>query len=207
MAMQTVAAPPKTTLPSLIREGLAKQRDDALIERVGGVWTPTSSERALQRVIDVACGLRDLGLNPGDRVALLAQNCVDWLVSDFGVLLAGLVVVPIFPTQALDQVEYILQNSEAKLLLVDSKPALQRLQPIRGSLPSVVLFESDAPDSLAALEMRGAQARARHPDWPVAFESQIRPDDLAVLIYTSGTTGRPKGVMLSQNNVAFNVQA
>ena len=201
--MQTDAAY-RSTLPALIRQGLSAPRPDALIERVAGVWTPTSSERLMERIENLACGLRDLGTAAGDRIALIAPNSVDWIVSDFGILVAGLVVVPVFPTQALDQVQYILENSEAKAVLVDSQAAADRLKTIP-NLPPVFVFAAQGDGSLAELEARGARARAAHPENPRAFEAAIDPEDLAVLIYTSGTTGMPKGVMLTHHNIAFTV--
>ncbi len=198
----------RITLPKLIRDAVTPNpRSEALIERQNGVWKPTSDLQMLERVENLACGLRDLGLSAGDRVALISQDCVDWVIADFGVLFAGCVVVPIFPTQALDQVHYILENSQVKLILVDSLVAAQRLRTLPIVLAPIVVFESVGDDSLAMLERRGAEARVSHPDWPQAFETQIQPDDLAILIYTSGTTGEPKGVMLTHHNLGFVVQS
>jgi len=103
--------PPKETLPALIRRSLSEPRDAALVERVDGTWTPISADDLLARVTNLACAIRDAGLSQGDRVALIAADCVNWIVADFATLFAGCVVVPIFPTQAPDQVAYILQNS------------------------------------------------------------------------------------------------
>ena len=199
--------PARETLPALIRRGLADAREAALVERVNGAWTPTSSTQLLERATNLACAIRDAGLSTGDRVALIAPDSVDWIVADFAILLAGCVVVPIFPTQAADQVAYILGNSEAKLIFTDSPAAASRLRHLNFDLPPVVIFQSDGQDSLAAFEARGTAARAQHPDWPAAFEAGVKPDDLAVLIYTSGTTGEPKGVMLSHYNLAFTAQS
>ena len=124
----SVEIPAKETLPSLIRTALAQQRAEALVERVAGAWTPTSSERLLERVENVACAIRDAGLEAGDRVALVSHNCVDWIVCDFATLFAGCVVVPIYPTQALDHTAYILEHSGARLLFVDGAETLDRLR-------------------------------------------------------------------------------
>ncbi len=195
------------TLPALIRRSLEQKRESVLVERVNGTWTPTSSDQLLERVQHVACAIRDAGLQSGDRVALIASDCVDWIVADFAILFAGCVVVPVFPTQAADQVSYILENSQAKLIFVDTEHAAQRLAELPVSLPPVVVFASTGADSLSAFESRGAQVRAAHPDWPQQFESEQQPNDLAVLIYTSGTTGEPKGVMLSHHNLGFTAQS
>jgi long-chain acyl-CoA synthetase len=199
--------PPKETLPALIRRSLSEPRDAALVERVDGTWTPISADDLLARVTNLACAIRDAGLSQGDRVALIAADCVNWIVADFATLFAGCVVVPIFPTQAPDQVAYILQNSESKLIFADTLPAAERLRHLAVPLPRLVVFEGKGDDSLAAFEARGAQVHAQHPDWPQTFEAAIDADQMAVLIYTSGTTGEPKGVMLSHYNIGFNAQS
>ncbi len=190
--------PPKKTLPQLVREALARENAYALVERVAGKWTPASSAAVLARVENVAAAIRKAGLVEGDRVALISHDCVDWVVCAFATLFAGCVVVPIYPTQALDQTGYILGHSGAKLLFVDTAHARDRLRAVP-SLPRAVVFEGQGDESLTAFEARGAQA-------PRATTSAT-PDDLAVLIYTSGTTGNPKGVMLTHDNVGFDAQS
>ncbi|MBV9718859.1 MAG: long-chain fatty acid--CoA ligase [Candidatus Eremiobacteraeota bacterium] len=204
--MLSAALPAKETLPSLIRRALAQPRDEVLVERVGGTWTPTSSERLLQRVYDVACAIRGSGLGAGDRVALIAHNCIDWIVCDFATFFAGCVVVPIYPTQALDHLGYILEHSGAQLLFVDNETTAARVGDSGAPAATLVRFDSLGPDGLAAFEARGAALRAAQPSLPAAYEATLLPDDLAVLIYTSGTTGSPKGVMLSHDNLSFNAQ-
>jgi long-chain acyl-CoA synthetase len=112
-------------------------------------------------------------------------------------------VVPIYPTQALDHMSYIIEHSEARLIFADSLATLERLRESGAALPRVVRFDSGDADGLRAFEARGEEIRAAHPELPSAYEATLLPDDLAVLIYTSGTTGQPKGVMLSHDNLAF----
>jgi long-chain acyl-CoA synthetase len=200
------ALPAKETLPTLIRRALSEPRDEALVERIDGSWKPISSERLLERVENVACAIRDAGLAAGDRVALVSQNCADWIVCDFATFFAGCVVVPIYPTQALDHMAYILEHSGARLLFVDSHITSERIRDSGAALPRVVRFDSADPDGLTAFERRGAEVRRADAELPVAYEATIAPDDLAVLIYTSGTTGPPKGVMLSHDNLGFDAQ-
>jgi long-chain acyl-CoA synthetase len=199
--------PAKETLPALIRRSLSFTRDAVLIERAGGKWTPLSSEQLLARIEHLASAIRDAGLSQGDRVALIAADCVDWVAADFATLFAGCVVVPIFPTQAPDQVAYILENSQAKLVFTDTLLAAERLGQLAVELPRLIVFEGKDENSLAAFESHGAAIRGQHADWPQVFEAAIKPDDMAVLIYTSGTTGEPKGVMLSHYNIGFTAQS
>ncbi|HTX58396.1 MAG TPA: long-chain fatty acid--CoA ligase [Verrucomicrobiae bacterium] len=199
--------PPKETLPHLVRRALAQPRDETVLERVGGAWTPTSSAKLLERVENVACAIRDAGLGAGDKVALVAHDCVDWIVCAFATFSAGCVVVPIYPTQALDHTAYILEHSESKLVFVDSAATLEHLRQSGAAMRNVVAFDGSGDPGLAAFEARGASVRAQNPELPQTYEAALHPDDLAVLIYTSGTTGNPKGVMLSHDNVAFDAQA
>ncbi|MBV8196581.1 MAG: AMP-binding protein, partial [Candidatus Eremiobacteraeota bacterium] len=187
----------------MIRSALAEPREDAVLERAQGSWMPVSSARLLERVQNLACAIRDAGLNAGDRVALISHNCVDWIVADFATIFAGCVVVPIYPTQALDHLAYILTHSEARLIFADSNATEERLRESGAALPRVVSFDSGG---LHAFEARGAEIRARNPQLPGAYEDALHPDDLAVLIYTSGTTGVPKGVMLSHDNLGYDAQ-
>ncbi|MBV9270447.1 MAG: long-chain fatty acid--CoA ligase [Candidatus Eremiobacteraeota bacterium] len=204
--MQTIAAR-RETLPQLILRCLEKQRDAALVERTGGKWTPLSSEALLKRVNDLACAIRDCGLGAGDRVGLISPNRIDWIVADFATLFAGCVVVPIFPTQAVDQVGFILNDSQAKLLFIDKQSSVDRLKPLASRLPRTIVFDGEGENSLRNFEERGASVRALHPEQPACFQESQNAGDVAVLIYTSGTTGQPKGVMLTHYNLASNANA
>ncbi len=199
--------PAKETLPNLIRRALSEAREDALVERVNGTWKPVSAAIVLDRVESIACAIRDAGLDQGDRVALIAHDCIDWVICDFATFFAGCVVVPVFPTQALDHTAFILQHADAKLLFVDTPDALARLRGANVELPPTIVFESRDANSLDAFERRGAEIRRAHPELPANYHAQLKPEDLAVLIYTSGTTGVPKGVMLSHDNLGFDAQS
>ena len=199
--------PARETLPALLRRSLLPPREGVLYERVNGAFTPIGSAELLSRVERLACAIRDAGLNAGDRVALISADRIDWVAADLAILFAGCVVVPIFPTQALDQVGYILRDSEAKLIFADTPRAAERLRGADVPLPPIVVFDASGEGSLADFEARGERARSDRPQWPSAFEGERNPDDLAVLIYTSGTTGDPKGVMLSHYNLVSNTVA
>jgi long-chain acyl-CoA synthetase len=198
--------PAPQTLPVLIRAALAEPRDEVLIERVAAHWTPTSSARLLERVENLACAIRDAGLNEGDRIALVSHNCVDWVACDFATLFAGCVVVPIYPTQALDHTAHILEHSGARLIFTDNETTAQHLREAGAVATRIVLFDSAGDDGLKQFEARGAQVRAKRPDIVSTYAGNVKPDELAVLIYTSGTTGPPKGVMLSHDNLGFDAQ-
>jgi long-chain acyl-CoA synthetase len=192
-----MALPPRKTLPQLVREVLHRPRSLQFVERVDGVWKPTSPAELLARVENLAAAIRGAGLDRGDRVALISHDCIDWIVVAFATLFADCVVVPIYPTQALDQTAYILEHSGAKLLFIDTPAALERLNAI--AKPRAIVFEGSGDSSLPAFESGGATL--------ARVASTATPDELAVLIYTSGTTGNPKGVMLTHDNIGFDAQS
>ena len=183
------------TLPALLRSALGAARPDALLERSGDAWVPLSSERALTRIESIARALRER-CAAGDRVAIISSNRVDWIISNLGILFARCVSVPIFPTQTLEHVAYILKDCDAKLVFADAAAA-KRLTSLNLHIP-VVDFDGDGPSSLRAFEDRGATLGTPLDD------AQAQPGDLAVLAYTSGTTGVPKGVMLTHGNLVHN---
>ncbi|HEX3463645.1 MAG TPA: long-chain fatty acid--CoA ligase [Candidatus Elarobacter sp.] len=192
------------TLPAFIAEHLAAPRPDALAERRAGRTVLLSSTEVHRRAAALAHALRARGIARGDRVALLANNAVDWLVADFGILYAGAVVVPMFATTADDQVAYILADSEAKLLFVDDAARAAQLRAAVPNAPPIIALAGDGDETLAAL-VRAGEAQAGDDALLRSYTDGIGEDELAVLIYTSGTTGQPKGVMLSHRNLVSDV--
>ena len=195
------------TLPAFIAEHLAYARPVALAEVRGGRTVPLSAHEVHQRAAAVAKALRDRGIARGDRVAILANNCVAWLIADFGILYAGGVVVPMFATTADDQIQFIFADSEAKLAFVDDAKCAAHLRAAVPNAPPIVAFDDDGPDGFAALVRAGVGAGESDPASDpalAAYYDGVGVDELAVLIYTSGTTGQPKGVMLSHRNLVSN---
>lgn len=192
-------------LSEFIAAALREPRERAFAERRGAPeWTFTSSTRMLDRAGAIARALRAAGAVPGDRVALISNNRVDWLAADFGILFAGCVSVPVFATLALDQLEYIFRDCDAKLAFVEGAADAERVRAACPGAPRLIHFDGSGPDSLAEFERLGASLASPASTGPA---EQAGPDDLAVLIYTSGTTGNPKGVMLSHRNLISNTLA
>lgn len=182
-------------MPALLRGALSGGRLDALSERRGGAWVASSGDELLRRAETIARALRERCVS-GDRIAILSGNRVDWIVANIGILLARCVSVPIFPTQTLEHIAFILKDCEAQLIFVDA-PAWKRLQKLDVAIP-IIRFDGDGEHTLAAFEDRGAQLSTDLDD------DRTEAEDLAVLAYTSGTTGAPKGVMLSHRNLVSN---
>jgi long-chain acyl-CoA synthetase len=192
------------TLPQFIHDALQQPRERAFAERRGAPdWTYWSTTKMLGRVNAIAYAIRDGGVEPGERVAVISNNRVDWIAADFGVLFAGCVSVPVFATLALDQIEYIFNDCSAKLCFVETAAEAERLRAACPSTPRCIVFDGSGPDSLAEFEAAGARAAQADPLRLATFAGSD-PEALAVLIYTSGTTGNPKGVMLSHRNLVSN---
>ncbi|HYX81671.1 MAG TPA: long-chain fatty acid--CoA ligase, partial [Gemmatimonadales bacterium] len=187
----------------------------AFRSKVGGAWVGITHREALERVQAISLGLRELGIQPGDKVAIISENRPEWALTDYACLTARATDVPIYPTLPAKQTEYILRDSDSVLAFVSTQTQLDKLLEVKESLPRlqhIVVFNGLSAGqkpgvlSLAALEAKGRAAASTYPTWR-ADALSAGPEDLATLIYTSGTTGDPKGVMLSHYNIWSNVQA
>jgi long-chain acyl-CoA synthetase len=166
-------------------------------------------------VRSTAAGLQELGLTRGDRVAILSENRLEWVVVDFACLCTGVLDVPIYSTLTVPQVGYILENSQAKMVFVsDAGQAEKALAASRqiGRDVRVVMFDAAAPPEEGVLMWRDFLEHGRHAaaDADQHFRAgalEARPDDVATVLYTSGTTGDPKGVTLTHNNLYSNVKS
>lgn len=174
-------------------------------------WHDITGAQLAEDVRNLTVGLYLHGIRHGDRVALLADSCPEWAVTDYAILATGAINVPIYPTQALDQVEFILRNSGAKILFVSGSKLLRRIQPALDNLkskerPQLVMFEDAKSDNLTMVDLKraGSDELSRQPDLYNQLSSKSSPDDMATIIYTSGTTGVPKGVMLTHRNLVSN---
>jgi long-chain acyl-CoA synthetase len=189
------------------------QKPDRMMVKADGAWKPISTEEFETSVRRLSLGFQDLGLKPGDRVALLSENRPEWVMADFATLCSGGVTVPIYTSLLPDQVRYIIEDSGAKIVVCSDRDLLGKVEAVRTALPSVehvVLIEGDPPArALAFSDVMDRGSRLEKAS-PGAFEraaEAVRPGDLASIIYTSGTTGLPKGVMLSHANFTSNVDS
>ena len=178
-----------------------------------GNWREISSAAFRAAVEELSLGLRQLGLEPGDRVALLSENRPEWAFADLASLAAGAVVVPIYATLTPLQVLYILNDSESKLAFVSSPSQAQKILALRAEakpLRQLIVFDATPVAGTVSLEevrRRGREALTAEPRSVRERAAQTQAAELATLIYTSGTTGDPKGVMLSHANLVSNVLA
>ncbi|HEV7682634.1 MAG TPA: long-chain fatty acid--CoA ligase [Pyrinomonadaceae bacterium] len=187
-------------------------RHDTLNYKRDGAWVSISAVEMLKRIHAIAAGLYSLGVRRGDRVAILSESRPEWVLTDAACMFATAIDVPIYPTLMAPQVRYILNDSGARVLVVQNEEKFQAISAVIAECPAiehVVFFEKPATDaagiSLAQLEERGRALLETQPDLLNDAVRQIKPDDLATIIYTSGTTGEPKGVMLTHVNLVSNL--
>lgn len=204
------------TLAEVFLDGAARHGGVAASRRAAdGGWETFERAELVRRVRAVTAGLRTIGCEPGEKLAILSHTRLEWALADWASLLGGYVTVTVYPTLPADQVLHILRDSEARLVFAADAEQLAKLVAVENQLEhlrSVVLFDpaADSPTgdlrvtTLDELEAagRGSEAEARVE----AEAERIRPEDIATLIYTSGTTGTPKGVMLSHGNLYANIR-
>lgn len=204
-----------SSVPGLcLTAALKHAKPDALNHKIGSEWTNISAETFVERVRNVALGLVELGIKPGDRIALLSENRPEWSIADFAILSLGAINVPIYTTQAVDQIRYILTDSGARAIFVSNRKLLRHARKALEGLDfleKIIFFDDPDGDdivrsiTLESLEKSGQERAINKPAAFGAYLRAIRPNDLATIIYTSGTTGEPKGVMLTHANFVSNV--
>ena len=150
----------------------------------------------------LSLGLIDLGVQKGDKVAILANTRPEWTYYDFAALTAGATVVPIYQTNSPEECQYVLENSDAKVVIVEDSEQLEKIRQVRDRCPKlehVILMTGSSDDAISAEELveRGASHEAS--EWEERWRS-VGPDDICTFIYTSGTTGPPKGCVISHGN-------
>ena len=178
-----------------------------------GEYQPVSWEQARVGIEETALGLLDLGVQPGDRVAILSENRPEWAIADLGILSAGAVTVPIYATLTGKETEYILRNSGARVLFVSNPEMMGKVVHLQKELDlKIVLFDAPYRVSgprvwwLGELLGLGNTASAQQREGLARQIRQGNPEDHASIIYTSGTTGDPKGVVLTHANFLSNCE-
>jgi long-chain acyl-CoA synthetase len=197
------------TLSELFLKAAELNKPDCLQHKVDGKYLPISTAELVDRVRRLAKALVDLGLQRGDRVALMSENGPHWPTVDFATLCVGGVLAPIYPTLLPDQAAYIARDCSAKIVVAETAAHLEGLLSHAKELPDVqhyVLIKGSSTDprvtTLDALIDKGKGVNVAEFE---AWARAATPADLATLIYTSGTTGTPKGVMLTHGNITSNV--
>lgn len=173
----------------------------------GNVWHSLDWKQVAQKVLDLAGGLRKLGVKAGDRVSIFSHTRYEWTLADLAILACGGITVPVYESSTADAAAYIISNAEVKIVLVDAVAQLQKIQQFHSTLPNlkqIIIFDpqkgmkkEEGVYSLDQLFMLGSGLGEA-----VLKESmaKLTPESMASYVYTSGTTGPPKGAMLSHGN-------
>jgi len=203
------------TAPKIFRETVRKHQDRvAMRKKEHGLWHDLTWNDYYRMAKWVGSGLLALGLEKGDTVSIIGDNCPEWVIADMAVQCAGGIVVGIYATNAWQQVEYVIQNSESKFFFVENEEQLDKWLNFRENAPllkKVIVWDLEGlrhfsdPMVITFDELMETGKQASEKD-PELFEKRIdsvMPEDVAMLIYTSGTTGPPKGAMLTQRNLTW----
>lgn len=204
------------SIPDMLR-GSAREfaGRPALRYRKQGSFITLTYAALYERVLMVARGLARVGVTAGDRIAILSENRAGWVIADMGILCAGAVSVPVYPTNTPEQAEYMINHSGARIVFVSGRFQYSKLLKVREALPGVELVvsferflgEASLPvTTFYQLSEIDSPITAEEKSSIEALIERINPADMATLIYTSGTTGVPKGVMLSHANILTNIR-
>lgn len=180
----------------------------AIATKEGGAWKGYSTRELIDTAERIALGLMKLGVGPGDKVAIASGNRSEWCLVDQAILRIGAIGVPIYPTSSPEDYAYVLHHSESKVIFSANAEIHAKAVAAQPSCQGLGhLFTFDKVEG--ARHWTEVMTLADEADRPTLqrYKEQVKNDDLATIIYTSGTTGRPKGVMLSHNNILSNVVA
>jgi long-chain acyl-CoA synthetase len=168
----------------------------------GDRWVDRSYSEVREIVRPLALGLTELGVAKGDRVSILGNTRAEWTYWDFAVLSIGATVVPIYQTNSPEECGYVLENSDAKVVVVENEEQLAKVREVRERLPAlehVVMMTGEAEDAISAAAISEKGAAVDQARWQERYEA-VTPADICTFIYTSGTTGPPKGCIISHGN-------
>jgi long-chain acyl-CoA synthetase len=173
--------------------------------KVGEEWADRSYTALGEVVKEVGLGLIDLGIQPGDKISILAHTRPEWTQACFGILTAGGTLVTIYQTNSPEECQYVLHHSDSRAIFVEDAEQLAKVREVEGSCPElqhVVVLDPGDADIGDALTLETLRERGRgrdEADWKRRYEA-VTPEDMCLYIYTSGTTGPPKGCLLTHAN-------
>lgn len=183
---------------------------DLMLYKEAGEYKPISTEEFGDWVICLSLGLRELGLNKGDKLALLAENSPEWVMTDLASLCLGSITVPIYTSLVPEQIKYIVNDSDTKVVVCSDLSIWEKVKSVKDKMKNVEYFlimGDEAPEGTVLLSEvieRGKKVKEKDPGLFEKSALEIKPNDTASIIYTSGTTGTPKGVILSHSNFISN---
>jgi long-chain acyl-CoA synthetase len=176
-----------------------------------GRYKSISTEEFGDRVINFSLGLKTLGLCAGDKLIILSENRPEWTMTDVATLCLGGITVPIYTSLSPEQVKYIINDSDAKVVVCSNEELWEKVRAVKSELPLVsqfITFLAEAPEGVRTFDEVAELGKKKAQEEPELFGQTallVKPSDVASIIYTSGTTGEPKGVMLTHSNFISNV--
>ncbi|MCA9698719.1 MAG: AMP-binding protein, partial [Myxococcales bacterium] len=203
----------KSILDLLLDHAMHRGQETACLVKADGKYGPVTWAKLWEDAKKVGKGLIAAGIEPGDRVNVIGQTCYQWVVNDLGILAAGAVTVPIYPSNLADESQYVSDHSGARLVFAENAEQVDKFLEQRDNLPQVT----------RVIQWTGA--KRVDDEWVQSFDefiaagesvnddalgergSTLSPDSLLTIIYTSGTTGRPKGVVLTHANMLYESDA
>jgi long-chain acyl-CoA synthetase len=182
-------------------------QDDQLAGKIDGEWKKYSIDEYIENANNVSYGLLALGVQKGDKIAIISGNRPEWNFLDIGIQQIGAVPVPIYPTISESDYDYILNHAEVKLIFSEGAELLAKLQPILDKIPTLqelFTFVNRGKGHRFFAQLIELGKQNQHPELLEKLKADIKPEDLATIIFTSGTTGNQKGVMLRHSNIVAN---
>lgn len=177
-----------------------------------GAYLSLKFKEVQKFVNNLAAGLSQLGVIKGAKVLLLSENRLEWAIADYGIISIGAVTVPIYPTLLPSHIEFIINNSEGKVLILSGDHQYRKIKEIRKKIPAIKHIivmdelEEEGVTSWREILASGEDFLRKNPGFMGNSLEKVTSDDLASIIYTSGTTGVPKGVMLTHENFLSNIE-
>ncbi|MCG7200713.1 AMP-binding protein [Marinobacter pelagius] len=208
----TTPTVPELTLPQMLRAH-ARDRSDhlALRQKDFGIWQAYTWQDYYRRACHFGLGLRALGLSEGGHVAIISENRVEWVIAQMGIGLVNGICVGVYPTSPWNEVAYVLEHSDAEIVVCEDQEQTDKVIEAWGQLPHLqhcVTIDMKGlrsypapPTAFGAVEAMGRKFEQQHPDLIDNMLARQAMDDTALMIYTSGSTGRPKGAMISWGNL------
>lgn len=178
-----------------------------------GNWSTVTYKESVDQCEQIAAGLLNLGIQPRDKVAIVSNNCLEWALIDYATISIGAVLVPIYPSLLQEQVEFLLNHSEAKIVFAENTIQIEKIDAVRTAMSVCEQFisiedsiEQEGWQSLSQLSEQGTEKLNTEPGCVESAIKEVSRDQLATIIYTSGTTGEPKGALLSHHNFLSNIE-
>ncbi len=184
-------------------------KQDAIGAKENGKWVTYSTQQVIDNSNQLALGLLELGAQPGDMVALIANNRPEWLFADYAMQLTGVINVPIYPTISENDLKFIFNDAGIKYVFVSSNDLYKKVKGILNDTPTVkeIITFNKIEGAKHWSELLEAGKKSTKQSQLDQIKASVKPNDLATILYTSGTTGNPKGVMLSHDNIVSQIHA